>query len=266
MGLLEHVPLWLVWPGLSLALFGAMVLGKVTRRFIRGKDARNGSETHGFLLSAALALLGLLIAFTFSMASARFDARRGALLEEANAVGTTYLRFQIPEEPYRGMLSKEMLSYLDARHAFFAAGSDLAAVDRADAATGVVQNRIWKTLTDWIRNHPGSTATASLLQATNDMFDLAASDRVVRETRVPLTIVRAIAVYSLIAAFLLGQSSVAKKDNNPFAAVAVFILVALSIALILDLDRPASGSITISTTPFDRAAAAIRAMEPGTHP
>jgi hypothetical protein len=195
------------------------------------------------------------------MASARFDARREALLQEANAVGTTYLRFQILDEPYRSTLSKDLISYLGTRQAFLAAGADLSAVDHADATTGEVENRIWATLTDWIRRHSGDTSNVSLLQATNDMFDLAAADRVMRETRVPLTIIRAIAIYSLIAAFLLGQSFAATKEKRPFAATIVLILVALSIALILDLDRPATGLITVSTVPFDRAVASIRATE-----
>jgi hypothetical protein len=70
-------------------------------------------------------------------------------------------------------------------------------------------------------------------------------------------------IYALIAAFLLGQTFAAQKDVRPFAATIVFVLVALSIALILDLDRPTKGSITVSTIPFDRAAASLRAMEAG---
>ena len=258
----EQAPLWIIWLTLSLSLIVAMVAGyscgKLARRGIGESDS---SDSQGFLMSAALALLGLLIAFTFSMASARLDARRGALLQEANAVGTTYLRFQIVDEPYRSALSKDLLSYLDARHAFFEAGADPSAVDRADDLTGRVESRMWDTLAGWVSRHEASTSNVSLLQATNDMFDLAASDRVVREARVPITIIRAIVIYSLIAAFLLGQSFAPKKDIRPFAATTVFVLVALAISLILDLDRPATGTITVSSVPFDRAAASIRAME-----
>jgi len=232
-----------------------------SRLFQRGKRAVEPPDGQGFLLTAALALLGLLIAFTFSMASGRFDERRQALLSEANAVGTTYLRFQIVDEPYRSELSADLLSYLDARSSFFAAGVDTPAIARADAATGRTETRMWSKLADWIRTHPGASANVSLMQATNDMFDLAASDRVVREARVPLTIIRAIALYALIAAVLLGQNFATRKHIHLFAAATVFVLVALSISLILDLDRPASGTITVSTAAFDRAAASIRAME-----
>jgi len=262
MGWFEWAPLWAIWPVLSAAFLMLIALGYFARRFVQRKEGQaEPSDGVGLLLSAALALLGLLIAFTFSMASARFDARRQAVLQEANAVGTTYLRFQLPDEPFRRLLSIDLLAYLDARSAFFAAGENPDAVDRADALTGQVETRIWTTLTGWIRARPGHTSNASLLQATNDMFDLAVSDRAAREARVPLTIIRAIVIYSAIAAFLLGQSLAFVKKPHPFASATVFILVALSIALILDLDRAASGTITVSKVPFDRAVVAIRAME-----
>jgi hypothetical protein len=241
-----------------------MAIGYFGRRLFRSEtEPSTSSDSHNFLLSAALALLGLLIAFTFSMASTRYDARRDALLREANAVERTSLRFDIIEEPTRGKLSQDMLSYLDARQAFFAARADMSAVERADAWTNRVEERIWRTLTDWIRVHPENTSNASLMQATNAMFDLATTDRVEREIHVPAAITRAIAIYALIAAFLLGESSAARKDHRPFAATVVFVLVALSLTLIVDLDRPATGTITVSTIPFDRAAASIRAMEAG---
>jgi hypothetical protein len=262
MGWLERAPLWIIWPTLSAVLLIAVAIGFFVGRLIeRRRGQGETSDGVGFLLSAALGLLGLLIAFTFSMASERFDARRQAVLQESNAVGTTYLRFQLLDEPFRNTLSQELLSYLDARRSFFAAGADPSAVDRADSLTGEVENRIWTGLTDWVRSHSENTSNVALLQATNDMFDLAASDRAMREARVPLTIVRAITLYSLIAALLLGQSLAAKKDNHPIAAATIFVLVALSISLILDLDRPATGTITVSTTTFDRAVDSIRAME-----
>ena len=238
-----------------------MTIGSFGAHLLQRKAPIDSSESENFLLSAALALLGLLIAFTFSMASERFDARREALFREANAVGTTYLRFQLVDEPYRSRLSNALLSYLDTRQAFFAAGLDLSGIDRSDTATGRVEDRIWATLREWMVKHSGNTSNVSLLQATNDMFDLAATDRVQREMRVPFAIIGVIVLYSIIAALFLGQSLVATKNRHWLAAATVLILVALSIALILDLDRPTTGTITISSAPFDRAASSIRSME-----
>src|SRR5579862_4252530 len=176
MGWFEQAPLWVIWPALSLTLVVAMTIGSSGARLFQRKATADAPENENFLLSAALALLALLIAFTFSMASERFDSRREALLQEANAVGTTYLRFQLLDEPYRSKLSNDLLSYLDTRQAFFSAGLDLTGIDRSDTATGRVEDRIWATLRDWVVRHSANTSNVSLMQATNDMFDLAATD------------------------------------------------------------------------------------------
>jgi hypothetical protein len=257
----EQSPLWAIWPTLSMALVIAMAIGYFGGRAVQGNTLPESSDGGPIFLSAAVGLLSLLIAFTFSLASERFDARRETLLQEANAVGTTYLRFQLPDEPYRSRLSRDLLSYLELRQAFFAAGADPSDVHRIDTATGRVENRIWATLRDWIRNHSGNTSNVPLMQATNEMFDLAASDRARRETHVPLTIIRTIAIYSVIVALFMGRSVVGKKTDHLLAAAIVLILVALSIALILDIDRPVTGTITVSAAPFDRAVDAIRQMD-----
>lgn len=134
-------------------------------------------------------------------------------------------------------------------------------IDRTDAHTGDVETQIWKVLSATIRTHPTATFNPSILQTTNDMFDLAASDRTIREAHVPVTIIRALTVYSLIAALLLGQNLASARERHLIGAASLLVLVALAMALILDLDRPATGTITVSTIPFDRAAAAIKAME-----
>jgi hypothetical protein len=266
MAWLERAPLLVIWPSLVLAFLVALFVGYRGRWVIariRGtaESGEKSDEAVGFLLSAALALLGLLIAFTFSMAAQRFDARRHMLMEEANAVGTTYLRFQLLDEPNRTALSGLLLSYLDSRLAFFSAGSNSKAVAQADARTSALEPKMWKFLSASVRAHPTATFNSPLLETTNDMFDLAASDRAARDTRVPLTILRAITLYSIIAALLLGQSLACAREPHLIAATTLFVLVGLSITLILDLDRPATGTITVSSAPFVRVADSIRAME-----
>ena len=86
--------LWLV----GLGLFGFMLLaaqaGAISRKRL-ARPARAGEDAEGYLLSATLALLGLLIAFTFSGAASRFDARRDLIVTETNAIGTAWLRLDL---------------------------------------------------------------------------------------------------------------------------------------------------------------------------
>jgi hypothetical protein len=264
---IEDAPLWLILPSFALALVLAHEIGYRTRRLIDARRAARGTvpaadteDGIGYLLSAALALLALLIAFTFSMAAQRFDARRLLLVDEANAVGTVYLRYQLLDEPDRSKLSDLLVSYLDARSRFFAADSE-EALAAPDARSDDIEARIWTLLSADLRTHPQATINPSLLQATNEMFDLASSDRAARTARVPVTILRALGLYAVIAALILGHSLASGRNRHFISATALFVLLSLAFTLILDLDRPTKGTIQISSAHFDRAAAGIRAAE-----
>src|SRR5882672_11281158 len=94
---LETAPLWLIWLVVTAGLMIAHEIGYLFRRFSakRRPDGGETSDSIGHRLPAALALLGLLIAFTFSMAADRFATRRALVVSEGNAIGTTYLRLQL---------------------------------------------------------------------------------------------------------------------------------------------------------------------------
>jgi len=262
MGMLETAPLLVIWPLLVVLLVVAHELGFLVFRYLTRRKAGAGESDDsgiGYLVSAVFALLGLLIAFTFSMAANRYDVRRGLVVAEANAVGTTYLRFQVLEDPARSELSKLMLPYLQAREEFFAA-DDAAKVAVADANTNDVQAQIWRELSAAVRAQPNATTNQSLLETTNEMFDFAASDRAAIDGRVPISILRVLIAYSLIAAGFIGYALAAKRSRYFVASTALFVLFGLSISLIIDLDRPHSGSVIVSSAPFLRAAENIRAM------
>jgi hypothetical protein len=263
MAWLEEAPLWLIWAVLATAFMLAQQVGYLAaHRLLRRPDGKDSaSEGAGYLLSAALALLGLLIAFTFSMAADRYDARRQLVVEEANAVGTTYLRAQLLPEPARTSASHALIAYIDARREFFAAGPDIAAVEKADARTGALQTQIWNILTPVLAAQPQATINPAILQTTNETFDLASSDRAALDARVPLTILRTLVIYALISAIIMGSVLAASGRRHLIVSATVFVLVALAISLILDIDRPRSGTVIVSITPFARAAASIEAME-----
>jgi hypothetical protein len=264
---LEHTPLVLLWPLLALSFLIAQEIGfHGWRRFAR--PVAGGEDTDGVrqLLSASLALLGLLIAFTFSMATQRFDARRFLVIDEANAVGTTYLRYQLLPEPARTTLSRQLLAYNDNRSEFFRAGPDEQVAARIDARTAAIETQLWSALRAAIAAQPQATVNPSLLQATNEMFDLAATDRAAINARIPITIIRTLVVYGLIAALIMGSVLATGKRRYFMGSATVFVLVALAISLILDLDRPRSGTIMVSDRSFTDVAASIRAMEAAHRP
>ena len=258
---LQTAPLWLIGVAILLGLVAADELGYAARRMLRRKGGPEPSdEGIGYLLSGALALLGLLVAFTFAAASDRYDTRRHLVVEEANAIDTTYLRMQALDDAPRAAASQLMVRYVQARRSWFEAGENAAGVAQVDAATEDLQHRIWAVVLADVRANPTATVNPSLMQTTNDMFELAASRRAALQEHIPISIVRTMLLYSLIAAAMIGYG-MAKGAREVAASAALFLVLTLAICLILDLDRPRSGTVTVSQAPMDRAAAAVEAGE-----
>ena len=258
---LERAPIWVIGLLILGALMIADQIGSATRRIMRRKGLPEpADEGIGHILSGALVLLGLLIAFTFAAASDRFDTRRLLVVEEANAVHTTYLRIQALDDAPKAALSQLMVQYVHARRDWFLAGEDDALVARAEAETDALQKRMWTVTLAVVRANPTATINPSLLQTTNEMFDLAASQRAALDARVPISILRALLVFALIAAALMGYA-LTKGTRQLVASAALNAALSLAICLILDIDRPRSGAVRVSQAPMDRTIAAIEAAE-----
>jgi hypothetical protein len=98
---------------------------------LRGRHSRSDGEAEreddlgqqDYIVSGVLGLLALLMGFTFSLAVDRFEARRELVLQEANAIATTYLRTQLLEEPHRARISRMLVAYTDNRIALGQASS-----------------------------------------------------------------------------------------------------------------------------------------------
>ena len=124
--------------GLPLAAeVGARLYGPLTH----GQPADSGGAT--FLSGSALGLLGLLVGFTFAMASERFETRRALVVAEANAISTVYLRDSLLGRPYDDRLQRLLSRYAAARVAFFDAGDDAARLAEAARRTNCLQDEIW---------------------------------------------------------------------------------------------------------------------------
>src|SRR4051794_670555 len=106
--------------GVVVFVLGTMLCvafaGHATRRIINRTEKGQDDSEHaqeGYLVGSMLGILALLMAFSFSMALDRYEERRHLVVQEANAIGTAYLRAQLLDEPYRGRLSKLLVDYTD---------------------------------------------------------------------------------------------------------------------------------------------------------
>ena len=238
-------------------LFGAWLQKRhAQRRSGPEKDDDGGME--GYIISAALALLGLLLGFTFALAVDRFETRRALVLQESNAIGTAYLRSQALAEPHRSRMSKVLTDYTDNRIKLASAPTEqlLATNDR-------LLTDLWSAALaahDTIRTSPFSV---SFLSPVNEVIDLDASRKAARRVRVPSEVFLVLWSYMIVTAGILGYAR--SKSRGRMMAGVLSVLVAMAFMLILDIDQPREGGIREGQGPMLELRETLNKNPPGTY-
>lgn len=250
---------------LALELGFRLHRGALDRARARGEPEPDESGS-GYVLSAALALLGLLIAFTFSMANDRFVDRRQLVTAEANAISTAVLRYQLLPEPHRSELLRSMSDYVKVRLEFFDFGNDMTRVAAAEARAEAMQAQIWSQIAAAIRTPEGAPIAMGVLVPTNEMFNLESSRRAALEERVPARALHVLVIFAVVTAAIMGHGLAHGRRRHLVSTCGLFVLVAMAISLIVDLDSPRIGSIRVPQTPMEHVAQQVEAMAAAARP
>lgn len=234
---------------LVVALFIANKLG--TRAVTRRRQRVDLSP----LVTMASGLLGLLLAFNFSIAQSRFDARQQILVREADAIGTAYLRCSVLADEERKVCQERFRRYVALRISTYAAygragGEDV--VSRSLSEAERLQDGLWQVVSQAVRASP-DPARVSLMSALNAVIDMDSDRRASLRIQVPGVVSVVIILSCLAWAVLIGYSVGLKRYEVRLPWVVVALLISLVFGVALDFDRPRSGFITTS--------AADRAME-----
>ncbi|HEX5045727.1 MAG TPA: DUF4239 domain-containing protein [Gammaproteobacteria bacterium] len=166
--------------------------------------------------AAVFALLGLLIAFTFSGAASRFESRRHLIGDEANAIGTAYLRVDLLPANAQPEVRALFRRYVDARvTAFQLANDDYAAAKARLAAANALQADLWRTVIATARTPEASPqATMLLVPALNDMIDITTTRQVATENHPPAVVFILLVGLSLLGALLVGYALSPNKERT----------------------------------------------------
>jgi hypothetical protein len=190
------------------ALFFGMLLLLETRRRIAIRrlagDPEGAREGLSVVEGAVFSLLGLLIAFTFSGAATRFEGRRHLIAEEANDIGTAYLRIHLLPASAQPALRELFRQYLDSRLGMYRRLPDVAAAQAELARSLQLQGEIWSNAVEACRDLGSQPAHMLLLPALNAMFDITTTRTEAMRNHPPSIIFAMIGVLSLAAALLAG--------------------------------------------------------------
>lgn len=203
------------------------------------------------------ALLGLLIAFTFSGALSRFDSRRVTAVDEANAVGTAWLRIDLLPAAAQPKLRDSMRAYVDARIATYRALPDIAAAQAELERSRALQNEIWSQAVAALRgDKAGLPAELLLLPALNDMFNYTTTRAASTLIHPPAIIYWMLIALGVAAAILAGYQTAGEKDYDWPHKIGFAAMVALTVYVIFDIEYPRLGFVRIDA--IDRVLVEVR--------
>jgi hypothetical protein len=240
----------------TFALFVGMLILLLVGRWIGAKhmasDPKGARTGTGTIEAAVFALLGLLIAFTFSGAVSRFDNRRHLIVEEANAIGTAYLRLDLLPAGAQSALRQDFRRYVEHRLEVFRKLSDERAARAETAVATTLQGKIWSQAVA-ASQAQGATPSAPmlLLPALNQMIDITTTRTMALQLHPPLIIFGMLFLVALASALLAGYAMAGGKDRKWLHVIAFALVIALTVYVILDIEFPRLGLIRVDA--FDQA-------------
>jgi hypothetical protein len=251
--------------GLTLFVLITMLLaafvGHAVHLWARHRAKAGEKEDHnqeGYLVGSLLGFLALLMAFSFSMALDRYEERRHLVIQEANAIGTAYLRTQLLDEPHRGRLSGLLVAYTDNRIAL-GTGSH-AGLDRQLAMNDRLLTDIWAAVTAARESANAHGITTAVLMTFNEVIDLDTERKVARQVRVPAPVLMLLYWFLIMTAAVVGY--VLDERRARLGAFVLFVLLSMYVSIIADLNRPASGNIKESQEPMLMLRQSLKSQPP----
>jgi hypothetical protein len=233
--------------GFAAGLFLAMVLlQEVGFRIGRAVRASEVSRAGAGLLEAAVfALLGLLLAFQFAEAGSRLDYQRRLVVEEANAIGTAYLRLNLLAPDRQPALRDLFRRYTDARIRIGEKMPDVEAVEAEAATARKLQTEIWSGTVAGSSHASSIVPALLLLPAVNEMIDVTTRYDVAARTHVPIPIFLLLFSVALLSALFSGFAISVANRRDWLHSLIFAAVVAITMFVILDLEYPHVGLIRV---------------------
>lgn len=232
--------------GLVVMLVGLLAINEVcyrvaTRLRVGEREARTSQLD--VVVASMLGLLALLLAFSFDIGEDRFGKRKDLLLEEANAIATTYLRADMLPAPHDKNVQELLRRYIDER-------SDVRSSDELDRAlqrSAELHAQLWHEATAVARENMGSPVVALFVASLNQVIDLHESRITVGLfQRMPTVILGVLYFVSLLSVGLVGVRAGMARTRNATPTVALIVVIVAVLALIDSLDAPASKLFKVS--------------------
>jgi hypothetical protein len=198
-------------------------------------------EDFALLLGGALTLLGLIIGFTFSMAVSRYDQRKNFEEQEANAIGTEYVRADLLPPADMAKVRGMLLGYLDLRVLDYKTRNE-AQVGQINRQTAHLQTEMWSAVATPAASQSLSPVIALAVSGMNDVLNSQGYTQAAWWNRIPIAAWIFLVMISIFCNVLVGYVA---HRNSTFRFLILPIALSISLFLIADIDSPRGGVIRL---------------------
>ena len=239
--LLESIPIVFIFAGIAILM---LAFGEVGYRIGERRQTCQDTEAPtslGPMVGGVLGMLAFILAVTFSMAASQHDLRKQNVLEEANSIGTAYLRSDLIDKQYGTEVKRLLREYVNVR-LNAASGSD---INTAMKKSVKIHNLLWTQVSSAARENPG-TNSSLVIQSINDVIDMH-EKRVTGalRNRIPVSVWLALFAIIALTMITIGTQVGLSCKRRLVAMIPLILAFAVLVTLVVDLNRPQSGLITV---------------------
>jgi len=233
---LDFLPLWGVFLLSTILLLAFSELGfRIGKRW-HSTDVAESGQT-GAIMGASLGLLAFMLAFTFGMAGNRFDARKMTILDEANAIGTTWLRSQMLPAPHASEVEALLKRYVEIR----IEGAQAESMEELRAAVDEstqIHIELWQHAVKLGSEYPRAVTLGLFIGSLNEVIDLHETRMTVARYRIPKSVWGALYFLAFAATTVVGVHAGLSGGRSLFVTAVLAMTLSLVLVLIIDIDRP----------------------------
>lgn len=259
---LRNTPLWLIAIIIIAVGVGTCELTvAIVRRFDERSATKIDKGSRSYIVTPIFALLAFMLATTFSMGLSRFDARRVALTDEVNAIGTEYQRASMLDDPSASQLRAGLRAFAHCR--IVPDGVSPAMLASRVRQCQSLGQQLWSTTRLALQPLRTNTLGTNVTTGMNDVQNAARRRDIAARAFIPTRVLSMLLICIGAASAALGFAlSDSKKQGFHAGAILLLTLYAISFVLILDIDGSMKGAITVSQRPMRDLAAQLDANSP----
>jgi len=243
LGIWDTMPIIFVFAGIVLFTAIMFELGHQLGNYARSHFERNSDTSPGPMVAGIMTMLAFILALTFSMAASRFDNRKQLVMEEVNVIGTTYLRADFLDQPYRSEMKQILRDYVDLR---------LKVAEDKQIQSGIeqslaLQDNLWSLVVSVTKDEP-DLLDALLIQSINELIDV--HDKRVNaalRNRIPGSIWTTLVAIIALSMLALGSQTGLVRSRRLIQVIPMVLAFSALVTVVVDLDRPSAiGFIEVS--------------------